>query len=192
MVHGLERTCRILWTRHWPSSTVVYNPIKPRLLLNHPAPPPEEPRCRERMGVQREGEREFRRRSFIHRERRGGTTGPRHASSVLYVILCFWGVALVASGSHSVRRSSPSARHHHHKIASIFVGSEFDAEDPGENPFPRFAITTVESSTICIKAWAGSQKSHFHRPWPMAPPCWAVPPPLPAVWKTRLHPPLIR
>jgi hypothetical protein len=165
MGRGLERTCRILRTRHWSSSTVVYNPIKPRLPLNHPAPPPEEPRHRERKGVQREGEREFRRRSFIHRERRGGMTGPCHTSSELYVILCFWGVVLVGSGSHFVRRSSPSARHHHHKIASLFVGSGFDAEDPGENPFPRFAITAIESSSVCIKAWAGNRKSHFHRPW---------------------------
>jgi hypothetical protein len=110
-------------------------------------------------------EREFRRRSFIHRERRGGTTGPRRVSSVLYVILCFLGVTLVSSGSHSVRRSSPSARHHHHKIASLFVGSGFDVEDPGENPFPRFAITAVESSVVWIKAWAGNRKSYFHRPW---------------------------
>jgi hypothetical protein len=164
MGRGLERTCRILRTRHWPSSTVVYNPIKPRLLLKHPTPPPEEPRRRERKGVQRERERVSPPELHTSRTTRG-TTGPRRASSALYVILCFLGVALVGSGSHSVRRSSPSSRHHHHKIASLFVGSGFDAEDPGENPFPRFAITAVESSVVCIKAWAGSRKSHFHRPW---------------------------
>ncbi|XP_035817389.1 A-agglutinin anchorage subunit-like [Zea mays] len=34
MGRGQERTCQILQTRRWPSSTVVYNPIKPHLLLN--------------------------------------------------------------------------------------------------------------------------------------------------------------
>jgi hypothetical protein len=56
--------------------------------------------------------------------------------------------------------------HHQQGITTarllLFEGSGFDAEDPDENPSPRFAITTVESSTVCIEAWAGNQRSRFH------------------------------
>ena len=72
--HG--RTCRIPRTRRWPSSTVVYSPIKTCLLLNPPCAAIEEPRHRKRKGVQREGERDFGRRSFIWRERQGRNDWP--------------------------------------------------------------------------------------------------------------------